>query len=243
MSPIQGQLSLETEPDGATPAPRAADRRREDFAPPPSRRAAIEARARRRLLRGRGRHRQDHGARRPLLRRDRRGRGRGRADPRLHLHRARRRRAAHAGPPRAARRAVAAREARRRPLRADRLRTRASRETERAWVMTIHGFCRRAARHAPARRRDRPALSRARRGRGGAASPTGRATRRSIEARRRATRTSIERHRRLSARAAHGEMAVRAYERLRSQGMAEPRLPEVDEPVALDQGRARSSAR
>ena len=39
-----------------------------------------------------------------------------------------------------------------------------------------------------------------------------------------------------------GEMAIAAYERLRSQGEVEPRLPAVDRAGALDQGdRARTS--
>ncbi len=46
-----------------------------------------------------GRHRQDHGSGRPLLRRGARSRGRRRADPRLHLHRAGRRSAPRAAVP------------------------------------------------------------------------------------------------------------------------------------------------
>ena len=110
--------------------------------PTPEQAAAIAARAPRRLPRGGRRHRQDPRARRPLLRRDRRRRGRGRPDPRLHLHRARGGRDADAGSARELARRSRAAATRGDPERADGC-SALARATERAWVTTIHGFCRR----------------------------------------------------------------------------------------------------
>ena len=118
----------------------------------------------------------------------------------------------------------------------------APRATERAWVMTIHAFCRRLLADAPARRGARPALPRARRGRGGAPRRPRRATRRSTSCWPRATRDVAR------AAAAYQPwrlvaMTVSAHARLRSQGMSEPRLPPVAEPVHSPRRRARRSAR
>ena len=92
----------------------------------------------RRLPAGRGRHRQDDGAGRSLLRGRARPRGRGRRHPRLHLHRAGGGPASQPGP----RGALRSRpEAEGEELEA--LREAAREATERAWISTIHGFCRR----------------------------------------------------------------------------------------------------
>ena len=105
---------------------------------------------------------------------------------------------------------------------------RASRETERAWVMTIHGFCRRLLATHPAaagidprfRVLDESEASRLRRrARDDALVEVAARRPRSVEV------IGAYRPDRL------GDMAVLAYERLRSQGMVEPRLPEVADPV------------
>ncbi len=90
-------------------------------------------------------------------------------DARLHLHRQGGGRAAPADPRRAG------------PARGGgvRARTRAAgRGSARAWITTIHGFCNRAARRPPGRRRDRPRLPRARRARRPSGPPARPSTRR-----------------------------------------------------------------
>lgn len=110
---------------------------------------------------------------------------------------------------------------------ADRL-ARASRETERAWVMTIHGFCRRLLATHPAaagidprfRVLDEGEASRLRRqARDDALVEVAAADAASVEV------IGAYRPDRF------GDMAVLAYERLRSQGMSEPRLPPITDPV------------
>ncbi len=110
---------------------------------------------------------------------------------------------------------------------ADRL-ARAARESERAWVMTIHGFCRRLLATHPAaagidprfRVLDQAEASRLRReARDDALAEVAGADRDAVEA------IAAYRPDRF------GDMAVLAYERLRSQGMTEPRLPAITEPV------------
>ena len=104
----------------------------------------------RRPARGGRRHRQDRGDGRPLLPPGlRRGRL-ARRGPRLHLHRQGGGRAAPADPRRARRRA---------PRRAPSGPRELLAELGGAWVTTIHGFCNRAARRPPGRRRHRPRAS------------------------------------------------------------------------------------
>jgi ATP-dependent helicase/nuclease subunit A len=106
---------------------------------------------------------------------------------------------------------------------------RAARDTERAWVTTIHGFCRRLLAGHPAAAGIDPRFR----------------VLDEIEAsrlRRRARDAAIEdvlrsgEPGRIEVVAAYegwriGEMTVAAYERLRSQGLAEPLLPSAPEPV------------
>jgi ATP-dependent helicase/nuclease subunit A len=110
---------------------------------------------------------------------------------------------------------------------ADRL-ARAARETEGAWVMTIHGFCRRLLATHPAaagidprfRVLDEAEASRLRRrARDDALAEVAGADQDAVEA------IAAYRPDRF------GDMAVLAFERLRSQGMNEPRLPAITEPV------------
>ena len=105
--------------------------------PTPEQRRAIEARDRDVLLEAGAGTGQDPGARRPLLRRRRGARG-SRRDPRLHVHRAGGRRASTPDP----RTELAARAAHAEGERAELL-AKMSRDSERAWISTIHGFCRR----------------------------------------------------------------------------------------------------
>jgi ATP-dependent exoDNAse (exonuclease V) beta subunit len=111
-----------------------------------------------------------------------------------------------------------------------------ARETERAWVTTIHGFCRRLlGRHPVAagldprfRVIDAPAAERLR----------GRAAREALRELVEAGDEAVMR-----AAAAYkpwrlGNIALAAHERLRSQGMAHPRLPEVPEPRRSPEGDA-----
>jgi ATP-dependent exoDNAse (exonuclease V) beta subunit len=125
-----------------------------------------------------------------------------------------------------AQRATAARERGDRDLGA-RL-ARASRETERAWVMTIHGFCRRLLAMHPAAAGIDPRFR---------VLDETEATRMRRQARDDAlAEVAGQDPASIGVIAAYrperfGEMAVAAYERLRSQGMSEPRLPPVSEPV------------
>ncbi|MGH2986430.1 MAG: UvrD-helicase domain-containing protein, partial [Solirubrobacterales bacterium] len=105
---------------------------------------------------------------------------------------------------------------------------RASRDTERAWVMTIHGFCRRLLATHPAaagidprfRVLDESEASRLRRAaRDDALVEVATVEPGSVEV------IGAYRPERF------GEMAVLAYERLRSQGMDEPHLPPITDPV------------
>ena len=105
---------------------------------------------------------------------------------------------------------------------------RAGRETERAWVTTIHGFCRRLLATHPAaagidprfRVLDESEASRLRtRARDEALADVADSEPSSIEV------IAAYRPYRI------GEMAVTAYERLRSQGMIEPKLPPITDPV------------
>jgi ATP-dependent helicase/nuclease subunit A len=105
---------------------------------------------------------------------------------------------------------------------------RAARETERAWVMTIHGFCRRLLATHPAaagidprfRVLDEAEASRLRRrARDDAAAEVAASDPGSIDV--------IAAYR----PSRFGDMAVLAHERLRSQGMPKPHLPAITEPV------------
>ncbi len=114
------------------------------------------------------------------------------------------------------------------PLRASELKG-ASRATERAWVMTIHAFCRRllAAHPLAAGLDPRFRVLDA----GEANRLRDRAADQALDALLMAGDEQVAR-----AAAAYQPwrliaMAVEAHERLRSQGMAEPRLPEIGEPV------------
>ncbi len=98
-----------------------------------------------------------------------------------------------------------------------------------------------AARRPPARRRPRSALPRPRRARGRHGSPTGRPTRHSTSCSPPATPTSPAPPPRTS-RGGSPQMTIDAHARLRSQGMSEPRLPPVADPVALARSATRSSA-
>ncbi len=105
---------------------------------------------------------------------------------------------------------------------------RASRETERAWVTTIHGFCRRLLAAHPAAAGIDPRF------RVLAESEAGRLRAAARDAALRAVAAddpeSVEVIAAYQGRRI-GEMAVAAYERLRSQGMVEPRLPPAEAPV------------
>ena len=146
MSALDGQLSL-TELEPAAPEPRARrratpHRRRAQFEPTAEQRDAIAARERDTFLEAGAGIGQDHGPRRPLLRRGRRRRRRGRPDPRVHVHRAGRCRDAHPRAPRADRQGArrcappatrcAPTSCRRRPGR-----------PSAPGCSTIHAFCRR----------------------------------------------------------------------------------------------------
>ncbi len=105
---------------------------------------------------------------------------------------------------------------------------RASRETEGAWVTTIHGFCRRVLAAHPAaagidprfRVLDQSEASRLRlHARDDAIAEVAAVDSAAVDV------IAAYNSRRI------GEMAVVAYERLRSQGMSEPRLPPADRPV------------
>ena len=105
---------------------------------------------------------------------------------------------------------------------------RAARESERAWVTTIHGFCRRLLATHPAAAGIDPRFRVL--AEGEAARLRRRARDEAVDAVAEADPDSID------VIAAYrpdriGEMAIAAYERLRSQGISEPRLPEVAAPV------------
>jgi ATP-dependent helicase/nuclease subunit A len=125
-----------------------------------------------------------------------------------------------------ARRASVARERRDAGL-AERL-NRASRETEGAWVTTIHGFCHRVLAAHPAAAGIDPRFR---------VLDHGEASRLRLHARDHAvTEVAATGSEAVGVIAAYqsrriGEMAVAAYERLRSQGMSEPRLPPAYQPV------------
>ena len=198
--------------------------------PTASRRRRSTSRGRDVFLEAGAGHRQDRRARRPLLRRCHRGRDPARADARLHLHRAGRRAAAPRVRAELAPRAEPSDVERLPPGSAGR----------RAWITTIHGFCRRLLAAHPVAAGIDPrfrvldaheatALARARlrRGARGAArqrrrTPSGRAVA--------AYRVDGLRD----------VVSAGAYEELRSRGEAEPELPEpppTTPPAALASAR------
>ncbi len=105
---------------------------------------------------------------------------------------------------------------------------RAGRESGRAWVTTIHGFCRRLLATHPAAAGIDPRFRVL--AEGEASRLRRRAREEAVEEVAASDRASVDviaayRPERI------GEMAIAAYERLRSQGMSVPRLPTVADPV------------
>ena len=106
---------------------------------------------------------------------------------------------------------------------------RAARETERAWVTTIHGFCRRLLASHPVAAGIDPRF------RVLDESETARLQRKArdlaVEDALREGGSDVVETVAAYRASRFGDMAISAHERLRSQGMAEPRLPDAAEPV------------
>ncbi len=111
-----------------------------------------------------------------------------------------------------------------------------ARATERAWVMTIHAFCRRLLATHPLAAGLDPRFRVLDAGRGRAAARAAPSARRSTRCSRAAT-PSVARAAAAYRALAAAAMTLAAHERLRSQGMIEPRLPAVGDPVQSPKAR------